>query len=202
VLYQLSYLAVVGRDASASRTNRRAQSELMSARKRLYVLRHAKSSWDDPGLDDHERPLAPRGRRAAKVMGKYVREHHIHPARVLCSTSRRTRETLEGVAPGGETMFESELYAASAEDVLERLRRVPEEVESVMVIGHNPAMQILVLRLAVGGASAPDGRDLEAIAQKFPTGALATLTFDRSWSELAPGCADLAGYARPKAIAR
>jgi phosphohistidine phosphatase len=170
----------------------------MSDRKHLFILRHAKSSWDDPGLDDQDRPLAPRGRRAVKALYQHVREQDIHPSLVLCSSSRRTHETLEGVAPGGKTSIESELYAASAQDVLERLRRVPEETESVMVIGHNPAMQIVVLRLAANEARVSD--DLSAIRQKFPTGALATLAFNSAWSELSPGCAKLAGYARPKAI--
>jgi phosphohistidine phosphatase len=174
----------------------------MPATKRLFVLRHAKSSWDDPGLDDHERPLAPRGRRAVKLLGEHLRQAGIRPALVLCSSSRRTRETLEGVSPGGETLIEPGLYAASVQDVLDRLRRVPDDVESVMVIGHNPALQIVVLRLALNGASVADGSDLAAIQQKFPTGALATLTFKCGWSELAPGCAELAGYVRPKAIAR
>jgi phosphohistidine phosphatase len=172
------------------------------ATKRLFVLRHAKSSWDDPGLDDHERPLAPRGRRAVKVLGEHLRRDGIRPALVLCSSSRRTRETLEGVSPGGKTLIEPELYDATAQDVIDRLRRVPEDVESVMVIGHNPTVQIVVLRLAKDGSSVPEGSDLAAIQQKFPTGALATLTFDCAWSELAPGCAHLADFVRPKAIAR
>ena len=170
--------------------------------KRLFVLRHAKSSWDDPGLDDHERPLAPRGRRAVKVLNQHLREQHIAPELVICSTSRRTRETLDGVDPGGEISIESELYAASATDVIERLRRVPADTGSVMVIGHNPAMQLLVLRLTANGARVPEGSDLAAIQQKFPTGALATLTFGCAWSELSPGTADLSAYVRAKAIAR
>jgi phosphohistidine phosphatase len=165
----------------------------MPTTKRLFVLRHAKSSWDNPGLDDHERPLAARGRRAVELLGRHLRESGIRPALVLCSSSRRTRETLDGVSPGGETLIEPGLYGASAQDVLDRLRRVPEDVESVMVIGHNPALQTVVLRLVVNGASVPAGSDLEAIQQKFPTAALATLTFDCASSELAPGCAELAG---------
>ncbi len=120
----------------------------MQAERRLFVLRHAKSSWDDPGLDDHERPLAPRGRRATELLSRYVRSHGIAPALVLCSTARRTRETLEGVAPGGRVDIDGDLYGADAEDILERLRRVPADTPSVMVIGHNPALQMLVLRLA------------------------------------------------------
>ena len=141
--------------------------------KRLFVLRHAKSSWDDPGLDDHERPLAPRGRRAVEVLSELLRASDIRPALVLCSTARRTRETLEGVDPGGETLIEPDLYAASAEQLIERLHRVPDDVDSVMVIGHNPALQIIVLRLTADAANG-DGSHLAQVRQKFPTGALAS----------------------------
>ena len=170
--------------------------------KRLFLLRHAKSSWDDPGLDDHERPLAPRGRRAVQVLGEHLRENDIRPVQVLCSSSRRTRETLEGVAPGGETLIEAELYNADARQLVERLRRVPEDVDSVMVIGHNPTLQIIALRLTDAGGSNGDGAHRAQISQKFPTAALATLSFDCAWSELGPGCARLVDYVRPKAIAR
>ena len=174
----------------------------MPEAKRLFLLRHAKSSWDDPGLDDHERPLAPRGRRAVEVLGEHLRENGIRPVQVLCSTSRRTRETLEGVAPGGETLIEAELYHAGAEQLLERLRRVSDDVESVMVIGHNPTMQIMALRLSDTDGSNGDGSHRAQISQKFPTGALATLSFDGPWSELGPGRARLVDYIRPKAIAK
>ncbi|MGZ4182555.1 MAG: SixA phosphatase family protein [Solirubrobacteraceae bacterium] len=174
----------------------------MPEAKRLFLLRHAKSSWDDPGLDDHERPLAPRGRRAVMVLGEHLRDKGIRPVQVLCSSSRRTRETLEGVAPGGETLIEAELYQADPEQLLERLRRVSEDVESVMVIGHNPTLQITALRLSDAGESNGDGSHRAQISQKFPTGALATLSFDCRWSELGPGCARVVDYIRPKAIAQ
>ena len=116
----------------------------MPGARQLYVLRHAKSSWGDPGLDDKERPLAPRGRQAVKLLAEYVRANGIRPQLVLVSPAKRTRETLEGVAPGGEVMFEPELYGATAASLVGRLRRVPEEIRSVMLIGHNPAMQVLV----------------------------------------------------------
>src|SRR5947199_1779281 len=170
----------------------------MPEAKRLFLLRHAKSSWDDPGLPDHERPLAPRGRRAVKVLNEHLREHDIHPVQVLCFTSRRTRETLEGVQPGGETLIEAELYHADAEQLLERLHRVPDDVDSVMVIGHNPTLQITALRLSEAGSSDGDGLHRVQILQKFPTGALATLSFECRWSELGPGCARLADFVKPK----
>jgi phosphohistidine phosphatase len=164
----------------------------MAGSKQLFVLRHAKSSWDDPGLDDHDRPLAPRGRRAAALLAGHVRAAGIRPALVLCSSARRTRETLESVDPGGRPEIEPELYGASVSELCDRLRRVSPTIRSVMLVGHNPSLQMLVLRLAGSG----DG--LDSVRAKFPTGALATLTFDGPWSELGPGAAELAAYVRPK----
>ena len=168
----------------------------------LFVLRHAKSSWDDPGLGDHERPLAPRGRRTALQIAAYLRAHEIAPALVLCSPARRTVQTLEAVAPGGKTLIEPELYAASASALLARLRQVPNVTTSVMLIGHNPGLQMLVLALA-GDRTRTRTRTREdptraAVANKFPTAALATLSLDGGWSDLQAGGAELTGYVRPK----
>jgi phosphohistidine phosphatase len=171
----------------------------MPPSKRLFILRHAKSSWDDPGLADHERPLAPRGRRAVEAIAAHVKTAGIDPQLVLCSSARRTRETLEGVAVGGEHSIEPELYGASCEELLERLHRVPDEIESVMLVGHNPALQALVIRLA-DGEETTDGSHLAEVRRKFPTGALATLTFDGTWAELSPRSARLGSYVRPKAL--
>ena len=155
----------------------------------LYVLRHAKSSWDEPAIDDSERPLAPRGREAAKMLAKHLRSERIRPQLVLSSTARRALETLERVDPEGERLIEPELYQASAGGWVERLNQVPDQTESVMAIGHNPALQRLVLAL-----SGPN----EQVENKFPTGALATLRLDCAWSELEPGRATLTALVRPK----
>jgi phosphohistidine phosphatase len=171
----------------------------MPSSKRLFILRHAKSSWDDPGLADHERPLAPRGRRAVEAIAAHLNAAGITPELVLCSSSRRTRETLEGVGVGGEHLIEPDLYGASCQEVLERLHRVPEEIESVMIVGHNPALQALVLRLA-DDEVATNGSYLAEVRRKFPTGALATLTFDGTWEELSAHSARLASYVRPKSL--
>jgi phosphohistidine phosphatase len=158
--------------------------------KRVYLLRHAKSSWKDPDLADHDRPLAGRGRRAAKAMAGHIRKRGIDPDLVLCSTARRARETLERIEPAlgrGGVRVERELYGASAGELLERVRRLPDDVESVLLIGHNPGMHDLVGRLA---GEAPE---------KFPTAALATLTIAGSkWSELGPGGAELTDLTRPR----
>jgi phosphohistidine phosphatase len=178
----------------------------MPSTKQLFVLRHAKSSWDDPGLDDHERPLAPRGQRAVKQLAAHIREHEIRPEQVLCSSARRTLETCEGIESGGEIMVEPELYEASGKDVLARLHRIPESTNSVMVIGHNPALQVLLLRLTgsngTGGLASNGDGDADSMVselqRKFPTGALATLSFECEWSELAPGSAKLVDVVRPR----
>jgi phosphohistidine phosphatase len=162
--------------------------------KRLFLLRHAKSSWDEAGLADRDRPLAPRGRRATQVMARHLRDEKISPSLVLCSPARRTRETLEGVEPGGEVMIEDELYGASETELLERLREVPDATESVMLIGHNPAIHELALGLAGGGERRAD------MERKFPTGALATLAVPDHWRELGPGSAELVAFVTPKEL--
>jgi phosphohistidine phosphatase len=165
---------------------------------RLFLLRHAKSSWKDRGQADHDRPLAGRGRRAAKAVGRHMREHGIEPELALCSTARRTRETLERIEPAlgaTDVRFEPALYAASAGALLERLHHVPEGVVSVMLIGHNPGLQDLALQLA------RTGPQLHELAGKFPTGALATLDVP-DWRGLAPGTADLVEFVRPRDLAR
>ena len=120
----------------------------------LYLLRHAKSSWSDPTLPDEERPLAPRGRRDAKRVAEHLVQLGIEPELVLCSSARRTRETLELIRPALDATtsvaLEAELYAATADTLLEHLRAVPDGVASVLLIGHNPGLQDLALLLAVG----------------------------------------------------
>jgi phosphohistidine phosphatase len=165
--------------------------------KRLFLLRHAKSSWDDPRLDDRERPLAPRGRRASKLISEHLRRERIAPSLVLCSSAMRTRETLERVMPAlgaADVSVEDGLYEASAEALLRRLREVPRDMESVMLVAHQPAIQELALDLA------GDGADLARVRAKFPTAALATLLFVGDWSELGPGSAELVAYVKPKEL--
>jgi phosphohistidine phosphatase len=168
--------------------------------RRLYLLRHAKSSWDDPTLPDRERPLAPRGRRAATRVADYLERERIVPELVLCSSAVRTVQTLELLRPalGSETtvVVEDELYAASSDALLERVRRVSDEVMSAMLIGHNPGLRQLALDLASRGA------DLQRLEAKLPTAALATLAVadDAGWSRLAPGDAELTAYVVPRQL--
>ncbi len=160
------------------------------------MLRHAKSSWDDPRLADRERPLASRGRQDSEKIATYLRSKKLAPALVLCSPSRRTMQTLKLIAPAlGErqTLVEDGLYLAHAAELLERLRRLPETVPSVMLIGHNPSLQELALMLAGRGA------DLDRLSAKFPTGALAVLAVPgESWEALDEGVAELTAYVVPR----
>ncbi len=136
------------------------------------------------------------------MLARHVREQRIEPELVLCSDARRTRETLAGVLPGRVALIEQELYVAGHEQLLVRLRGVEPEIRSVMVIGHNPALQMLTLNLA-GGESArrrAGAEGLEEIGRKLPTGALVTLSFDSPWSALSRGSAQLVDYVRPKAL--
>jgi len=163
----------------------------------VFLLRHAKSSWSDPTLQDIDRPLAPRGERAAKKIAGYVRRKEIRPARVLCSPSVRTRRTLEVIQPSlGKSCtveFVPALYAASRKELLRQVQALPDDIESVMLIGHNPGLQELALALASRGA------DLPKLGEALPTGALATLVADcESWTALKPGEAELVDYVVPR----
>jgi phosphohistidine phosphatase len=116
---------------------------------RLDLLRHAKSSWDDHTLTDRDRPLAPRGRRAATRIARWAQKHDVRPQLVVSSSAVRARETLQGVLPGlgePEVWIEVALYAASAETLLQRVRALPEEAEEAMLVGHNPGLAHLVLK--------------------------------------------------------
>src|SRR5262249_19047795 len=141
----------------------------------------------------------PRGYRDGKRIAKHLARLGIQPELILCSTAERTRETLELVRPAlgttGTMRLESELYAASSDELLDRIRVLPEEVVSVMLVGHNPGLQDLALVLASAGA------DLERLKAKFPTAALATLTLaDTPWSNLSEADALLAAYVVPKQL--
>lgn len=167
--------------------------------KTIYLLRHGKSSWDDESLDDFDRPLAKRGRRAAKLMGRHLAENDYIPSHILCSSAARTRETLEkvqGQLNGSiPTRFEKQIYMAEAPLLLRRLKRLSDTLPSVMIIGHNPGLERLADLLIGDG----DGQMRQRLAEKYPTGALAVIAANvEHWTELAPGCGRLDAFFRPK----
>lgn len=168
---------------------------------RLMLLRHAKSAWDDPGLDDFDRPLNARGRRSAPLMGRHMAEHALLPDRVLCSTARRTRDTFAGLLPflaqELEVRFTRDLYDAREEDYLDVIRAGGGSARSLLVIGHNPALQELALDLIAAGNPAL----VEEIGNAYPTAGLTIIDFaDRSWEDLRPKTGRIVAFFRPREL--
>lgn len=161
----------------------------------LIVLRHAKSSWDT-GAADHERPLNNRGMRQGYAAGEYLLENHCPIDRVLCSTSTRTRQTLERVMEVGidpaEVTFHSEIYEADVADILPVLRSVPDDNDCVLFIGHFPGVEDLVEYLDTSLESRQAAVLL--IEEGFVTSGIAVLTIDTSWAELREGSGKLIDF--------
>ena len=153
----------------------------------ILVLRHAKSRWDQPEADDHDRGLAPRGLEAARTMGALINEADWLPDRILCSTATRAKETLAlarehwPAEPAIPTSELATLYLAAPSRILDIVRRQPDGATRLMLVGHNPGLQSFVSRLAGHG----DKTQLRAIETKFPTAALALIALDvESWREV------------------
>lgn len=170
--------------------------------KTLCLLRHGKSAWDDPALDDHDRPLAPRGRKAAGVIGRHLKETGLRPDLVLCSTARRASDTLALVLEslGTDLPVERErgLYLCGSHVLLERLRDAPDTSERLMLVAHNPDLHELAMLLTADGEDA----DLRNLREKFPTGACAILRFGATrWRDVEPGGGRLVELALPRRLA-
>lgn len=160
--------------------------------RQLWLLRHAKSSWDDPALADHDRPLAPRGQKAARRIGRWAAAHGVAPDLVLCSTAVRAQATLELVAATLDLPhieIDEGLYHAGASNLLDRLRGVAPEVSEAMLVGHNPGLHELL------GVLAPPPPDA------FPTGALAGLDLAiDDWQRISGGCGRLEVLVVPREL--
>ncbi|ANP53706.1 phosphohistidine phosphatase [Streptomyces griseochromogenes] len=166
--------------------------------RRLVVLRHAKSAWPE-GVEDHRRPLAPRGLRDAPAAGRALAEADCLPDLALCSTAVRARRTWElasgqwGTPP--PVRYDRRLYAADVPDLLEVVREAPREVETLLLVGHNPGLEELVVELA--GDALDDA--LDEVRVKFPTSAIAVLAWrGTGWPALAPGTALLTSFTVPR----
>lgn len=169
--------------------------------KTIYLLRHAKSSWDEPYLDDFERPLAPRGLKAAPRMGEYMAREGLIPQRVLCSGARRARETWELVAQSLDreirVEFIPDIYHGSAGTLKRMIHQLPEEESSVLLVGHNPTFHHLALSLSGSGTDSA----LRQLQLKYPTGALAILDFQaQRWSGIRDSAGHLRDFIRPKSL--
>ncbi|MBC8049800.1 MAG: histidine phosphatase family protein [Chitinophagales bacterium] len=168
--------------------------------KTVSLFRHAKSSWRDERLKDFDRPLAPRGEKAAARMGAYMAAESAAPDLILCSSSVRTRATLKIAGKKmatAKTLYEDALYHASAGAMLTMLRALPPSVAHVMIVGHNPGLHALILDLFGSGAR----DEILAAARKFPTAALAQIEFDiAQWRRLGVGDGRLTRFVTPKAL--
>jgi phosphohistidine phosphatase len=161
----------------------------------LLLMRHAKSDYP-PGVVDHERPLAPRGIREAGLAGEWLRSSVPLIDAVLCSTAARTRETLSRIGLDAPVTFAESLYDNVAGTVIEEIKRVDDEVATLLVIGHEPAMSNVALGLA--GASGSSQAAIDRISTKFPTSAIAVLRTDVPWRDLELGGAALVAFQVPR----
>lgn len=162
------------------------------AMRELLILRHAKSSWKDTGLSDHDRPLNGRGRRAAPRMGELLLAEQILPEHVLCSTAKRARATakraMRAAGYEGEIEHLPELYLASPAEILDVLATIPDRYARILVVGHNPGMESLVARLT--------GQH-----HAFPTAALAHVSLDVDhWREAPEAHGGLLGFWVPREL--
>lgn len=166
--------------------------------KSLTLLRHAKSSWDDPVARDFDRPLNPRGRRAARTVGKRMCADELAFDKVIASPARRVIETLEDVAQIcrlSAPVYDQRIYLASAETLLEIVRETDDAVESLLLVGHNPGLENLALLL-----TRPGGDGLRAeLELKYPTGTLAEIRFEgKSWADVEEEAGQLVRFIRPR----
>lgn len=168
--------------------------------RRLMLLRHAKSAWPT-GTDDHERPLAGRGRKSAPLVGNYMAEHGLVPQLAILSTARRAQETWALVAQSFAKPVarrdEPRIYEAAATAILDVIKAVEPGIATLLLVGHNPGFE----RLAVGLAGSGDNDALARLGQKYPTAALAVIDFEAArWSDLTAGSGRLERFVTPKLL--
>jgi phosphohistidine phosphatase len=161
----------------------------------LVLLRHAKSAYPD-GVADHDRPLAPRGRREAGLAGDWLRANLPPIDAVLCSTASRTRETLAHTGIDAPVRYVDRLYDAVPGTVIDEITRVADDVAVLLVVAHEPTMTQVVLGLA--GTDSSNTPAAERISAKFPTSAMAILRLKCSWKDLDLGSAELVDFHVPR----
>lgn len=165
--------------------------------KRLILTRHAKSSWDDPTMADHDRPLNDRGKAAAADLGHWLASRGYIPDEVLCSDALRTRKTWSGIAPAlpGTPVLtlKPALYHAGPDVMLAVLKHA--QADTIMMIGHNPGIAEFAQRLVARAPANPE-------FQRYPTGATLVASFEiDNWTDLQFGMGALRDFIVPKEIA-
>ena len=171
--------------------------------KTLTLLRHAKSGWDDPVARDFDRPLNPKGVRAAVTMGRHAAGLDLVADRLVASPAVRVKETLEsffeGLGHALEPVWDRRVYLASAPTLLDIIRETDASVDHLMLVGHNPGLEDLVLMLVPDDGSSPLRPEVE---KKFPTASLARVRWSgEDWSALGPDSnAELELFVRPRDV--
>lgn len=155
----------------------------------LILTRHAKSDWDDPTLDDHDRPLNKRGRRDAPRIGRWLKDNDLYPEHALCSSALRARETLEGIAPDVPTFIMGDLYMAAPTRIASVLKAASSERQ--LLIAHNPGIGQFAGQLVAEVPDHPRFRD-------YPTASTLVVDFDiDDWSDLTPGTGKVRAFFTP-----
>lgn len=162
--------------------------------KLLYILRHAKAELAADYATDHARPLSPRGHADAKAMGERLRHLPNPPQHVLCSTATRTQQTHAALGLDVPVAFSEKLYLAHASELLATVNAMPADIDSALIVGHNPGMHELTALLTY---DAVNDEDTERLREKFPTCALAILRFDMPWHEIMPDSGTLEAFLTP-----
>ena len=167
--------------------------------KTLTLLRHAKSGWDDPVTRDFDRPLNAKGKRAAQTVGRHLRDLDLAFDHVIASPAIRVGETLDAVVAGyGRKLapvWERRIYLASAATLLDVVHELPADAEHVLLVGHNPGLEDLVLMLVPEAAAGLRDR----VEEKYPTATLAEMTLDiAGWDAATAGAASLTRFVRPR----
>lgn len=165
--------------------------------KSLTLLRHAKSTWDDPVARDFDRPLNKRGRRAARTVGREMRDKGLAFDRVLASPAVRVVETIGEVESAYgrlDPAFDQRIYLASPETLLDIVRSLPDSVDRLLLVGHNPGLEMLALALTRAGGALRDEAEI-----KYPTATLAEIQLPASrWGEVAESSGTLLHFIRPR----
>jgi phosphohistidine phosphatase len=173
--------------------------------KRLYLLRHAKAEAQAEARDDKSRALSERGRHDAAKMAVHMRRMKYLPDFVLCSTSLRTRETLEywsvAIAENPKAQFSDALYLAEPETMLSLLRRAPEKAEALMIVAHNPGTEQIAMALLREELKPRERAAADTMEEKYPTAALAVIDLDvAAWKDVKPGTGRLVDFIRPRDV--
>ncbi|MFC7625546.1 SixA phosphatase family protein [Microlunatus sp. GCM10028923] len=167
-------------------------------RRTLLLARHAKSKWG-LDVDDHDRPLSGRGRRDGVAIGEFLTGNGYKPDVVISSTATRARQTWERAVVGGavarDVRYDDRIYEAWSGALVKLVRRLPEDAETVLLIGHSPGIPDLVRLLAGRRGKKKAWTRLEA---KFPTSGLAILHCDHDWADVQPGTAELSDFVVPR----